>query len=106
MTYSGERGVQRWEYIITLDNISKKELDEIGEDGWEMCGILQESHRPSKLYFKRPKQKEKRSAMLNVRAPQTEFLTDAKREQVIKEIAKKFDKNVETDETKNSDYWK
>ena len=98
--------MQRWEYIIITTNINEQTLNKIGEDGWEMCGATQEYQMYPTLYFKRPKQQEKRFATLNARPSHTEFITDAKREKEIKELTKNLDKNMETDEAKNTDYRK
>jgi len=51
---------QQWEYKIMNSLIDEQALNELGRDGWEMCGVSPSSDLYSmELYFKRPKSQEK-----------------------------------------------
>ena len=53
--------MKKWEYkiitVYSLDKISviNIELKNLGEQGWEMCGISSAEYHYSKIYFKREK---------------------------------------------------
>ncbi len=58
---SALRIAQKWEYkqIINLGELSTQELNEIGMEGWEMCGCYKEPRigvipATFTYYFKRP----------------------------------------------------
>jgi hypothetical protein len=58
---------QQWEYKIMAVYVDVQTLDELGKDGWEMCGVSQSSQLyGTVIYFKRPIQQEKRSETENV----------------------------------------
>lgn len=54
----------KFEYrVVDRSYLDESDLDEIGNDGWEMCGIVPNTFRPSdddeswgRIYFKRPKE--------------------------------------------------
>ena len=58
MVYVNEKVV--WEYKLLTRNLSKEnapaeqELNELGKDGWELVGVVNDS-RLAYLYFKRVK---------------------------------------------------
>lgn len=48
----------QWEYKELLKNgneIATQEFDQLGDDGWEMCGVRQRGQGVSYFYFKREK---------------------------------------------------
>jgi hypothetical protein len=67
--------MQKWEYKIIGAYNGEKMLNELGEDGWEMCGSASTSELHT-LYFKRPKQQEKRSEAVNIPSNSMESIID------------------------------
>jgi hypothetical protein len=51
------QAVQKWEYhnVISTRARGKEDLDKLGSDGWEMCGVLPSKDGGGDIYFKRPK---------------------------------------------------
>jgi hypothetical protein len=49
---------QKWEYrtAIGFNRNDKQWLNDLGDDGWELCGVTPESGNALTLVFKRPKQ--------------------------------------------------
>jgi hypothetical protein len=43
--------VQRWEYKVIRDTPNVREFNELGQEGWELCG----AGSPTCFVFKRPK---------------------------------------------------
>lgn len=94
--------MQKWEYIIISAYGDEKILDKLGEDGWEMCGVVPTSQmHTATLYFKRPKRQEKRSATTNMQSVRMESTTDEQMDRLIKGEQGKQEEN----ENKDTDYW-
>lgn len=91
--------MQRWEYKEIIDP-TIDEINSLGKDGWEMCGMYYESRQAYQtmppftkavLYFKKPmdyEKNEKRTGVLNVRPSHIEMVTSSEREKEIKESIK------------------
>lgn len=94
--------MQKWEYRIISAYSDEKILDELGEDGWEMCGAAQTSQmHTATLYFKRSKRQEKRSATANIQSVRMESITNEQKDKLIKSEQGKQEEN----ENKDTDYW-
>jgi hypothetical protein len=94
--------MQKWEYRIIGTYNDVKILDELGEDGWEMCGSAPTSQMyTAALYFKRPKRQEKISAIANIQSVRMESITDEQKDKLIKSEQGKQEEN----ENKDTDYW-
>lgn len=54
MCVTGKKKQQQWEYLIRPKSYKTDELNQLGKDGWEMCGIEYfEKHDSEIFYFKR-----------------------------------------------------
>jgi hypothetical protein len=49
----GESIMQKWEYKYT-DSLTEGQMDELGEDGWELVSAVNITDYSIRLYFKRP----------------------------------------------------
>lgn len=73
--------MQQWEYKIMAAYVDAQALDELGKDGWEMCGVSQSSQLYGTiLYFKRPKLQEKISETANISSVLMEQITDEQKD--------------------------
>jgi hypothetical protein len=87
--------VQQWEYKIKTIYVDEQALNELGKDGWEMCGVSPSSQLYSMaLYFKRPKSQEKK---LNEQSARTNQMTDEKKDNLIKVKPRKQEENENKD---------
>lgn len=85
--------MQRWEYKVVAANLSSEDINELGNNGWEMCGVCKPSPTfITEFYFKRPRQYEKRTTILNTtvlnESSYVDLVTDGKREKEIEEEMK------------------
>lgn len=94
--------MQQWEYKKVIRDLGELELNEIGKDGWEMCGAVQPTWSLVILYFKREKVPEKRTVTLDTKFARIEKTTGEQRDNLTKVKPGKHEDN----ESKNSDYWK
>lgn len=78
--------MQKWEYkMIHAHSISEKILDNLGRDGWEMCGVAPISGiGTDTLYFKRPMSQEESVATLNVQHVRMEQVTNWQKDNLAK----------------------
>lgn len=88
--------MQQWEYKTINGNLGELTLDEIGKDGWEMCGAVQSTSSFVTLYFKREKPPEK-AAILNIQSVRMEKMTDGQRDNLIKVKPRKQEENENRD---------
>jgi hypothetical protein len=88
-----EDKMQQWEYKIAIGDLGELELNEIGKDGWEMCGAVQQTSPFATLYFKREKTQEKRSTTPDIKAHSYESITNEKRDNLIKVKPGKHEEN-------------
>ena len=48
--------MQKWEYMSKSGDLDDFDLDELGENGWELVAVTSnEFGQPGTFYFKRPK---------------------------------------------------
>jgi hypothetical protein len=91
--------MQQWEYKIMTVYVDVQALDELGKDGWEMCGVSQSPQLYGTIiYFKRPKQQEKRSATEDISSVRTEQITDEQKSKLIKNTQEKQEDTQEKQE--------
>lgn len=80
--------VQQWEYKIMTTYIDEQALNELGKDGWEMCGVSSSSDLYSRtLYFKKPKPQEKI----------TDQMADEQKDNLVKVKPRKQEENENKD---------
>lgn len=101
-TIREEDKMQQWEYKIVIGDLGEPALNEIGINGWEMCGAVQPTSSLVTLYFKRLKMPEKRCTKLDVQHIRMENATDEQKDNLIKVKPGKREDN----ENKNTDHRK
>lgn len=93
--------MQQWEYKKLDGKNGELALNEIGEDGWEMCGVVQSTASFVTLYFKREKLQEKRNETLDVQSVRDQ-MSDGQKDNLTKVKPKKQEEH----ENKDSGYRK
>ncbi len=78
--------MKQWEYKTMIGNPIEPALNKIGEEGWEMCGVVQLTSSSVRLYFKREKLSEKMIASSNTERPTIRTITDEEADKKIKKM--------------------
>ncbi len=78
--------MKQWEYKIMIGNPIEQAINKIGEEGWEMCGVVQSTHSSVRLYFKREKLPEKMIVSSGSEGPTMRIITDEEANEKIKKM--------------------